>query len=105
MQAFTYDTICSAWKATGLLPYNPTTVLKTLTRIEPSESQDIEELNTPTTLRTPKTLRTVREIKSLYNQINESTTARPDGLLETLTRRRLGKLFKASIGFATDSHI
>jgi len=66
MQAFTHDTICSAWKATGLLPYNPTAVLKTLTRIEPSESQDIEESNIPT-LRTPKTLRTVREIESLYN--------------------------------------
>ena len=85
MQAFTPDTISNAWKATGLLPYNPTAVLKTLTRIEPSESQDIEESNTPTTLRTPKTPRTVREIESLYNQINESTTARPDGLLKTPT--------------------
>ena len=45
MQAFTRDMICSAWKATGLLPYNPTAALKTLTRMEPSESQDIEKLN------------------------------------------------------------
>jgi hypothetical protein len=51
----------------GLLPYNPTTILKILTRIEPSKSQDIEELNIPTTLRTLKTLRTIREIESLYN--------------------------------------
>ena len=105
MQAFTPDTISNAWKATGLLPYNPTAVLKTLTRTEPSESQDKEELNTPTTLRTPKTPRTVREIESLYNRINELTTTRLDGLLETLSRRCLKKLFKASIGFATDSYI
>ena len=67
MQVFTPNTIYSAWKATGLLPYNPTTILKTFTCIEPSESQDIEELNTPTILCTLKTLRTVKEIKSLYN--------------------------------------
>ena len=67
MQAFIHDIIYSAWKAIGLLPYNPTTILKTLTCIEPSKSQDIEELNTPTILRTLKTPRTVREIKSLYN--------------------------------------
>jgi len=85
MQAFTPDTISSAWKATGLLPYNPAAVLKTLTRMEPSESQDTEESNTPTTLRTPKTPRTVREIESLYNQINKSMTMQLDGLLKTPT--------------------
>ena len=105
MQAFTYNMICNAWKATGLLPYNPTAVLKTLTCIEPSESQDIEELNTPIILCTLKTPRTVREVESLYNQINELTTARLDGLLKTPTRRYLKKLFKALIGFATDSYI
>ena len=67
MQAFTTDMICSAWKAIGLLSYNPTAVLKTLTHMEPSESQDIEESNIFTTLRTPKTPRTVREVESLYN--------------------------------------
>ena len=67
MQVFTTDTIYSAWKATGLLLYNPTDVLKTLTRMEPSKSQDIQELNIPTTLYTLKTPRTVREIKSLYS--------------------------------------
>ena len=67
MQVFTPNTIYSAQKATGLLFYNPTAVLKTLTCIEPSKSQDIEELNTPTILHTPKTPKTVREIKSLYN--------------------------------------
>ena len=105
MQAFTPNTIYSAWKAIGLLPYNPTAILKTLTYMEPSKSQDKEELNTPTTLCTLKTLRTIREIKSLYNRINELTTTRLDGLLKTLTRRCLKKLFKALIGFATDSYI
>ena len=105
MQAFTPNTISNAQKATGLLPYNPTTILKTLTRIEPSKSQDKEELNIPTTLRTLKTLRNVREIKSLYNRINELTTTRLNGLLETPTWRYLSKLFKALIGFATDSYI
>jgi acetate kinase len=85
MQAFTPNTIHSAWKAIGFLPYNPTTILKTFTHIKPSESQDIEELNTFPTLHTPKTLRTVREIKSLYNQINELTTVRLNSLLKTPT--------------------
>ena len=67
MQAFTPDIICSAWKATGLLPYNPTAVLKTFTHIEPSKSQDIEKLNIFTILRTLKTLKTIKEIKILYN--------------------------------------
>jgi hypothetical protein len=34
-KAFTYETICNAWKATGLLPYNPTAVLKTLPQTLP----------------------------------------------------------------------
>jgi len=29
IKAFTRKMICNAWKATGLLPYNPTAVLKT----------------------------------------------------------------------------
>jgi hypothetical protein len=37
-KAFTTKTIYSAWKAIGLLLYNPTTVLKTLLRIEASAS-------------------------------------------------------------------
>ena len=37
-KAFTRETICNAWKATGLLPYNPTAVLKTLPNAEPSAS-------------------------------------------------------------------
>ena len=84
MQAFTTDTICSAWKATGLLPSNPTAVLKTFTCMEPSESQDIEELNIPTTLHTLKTPKTIKEIKSLYNQINKLMTTQLNGLLKTL---------------------
>ena len=83
MQAFIPDIISNAWKATGLLPYNPTAVLKTLTHTELPESQDTEESNILTTLHTPKTPRTVREIKSLYNQINKSTTTWLNGLLET----------------------
>jgi len=45
MQAFTLDIICNTWKATGLLPYNPTAALKTFTYTKPSKSQNIEELN------------------------------------------------------------
>jgi hypothetical protein len=56
------DTICRAWKVTGLPPYNPTAVLETLTRTKPSKSQGIEELNIPTTLRTPKTPRTIPKL-------------------------------------------
>ncbi|OCK92532.1 uncharacterized protein K441DRAFT_570348, partial [Cenococcum geophilum 1.58] len=37
-KAFTYKTICNAWKAIGLLPYNLTAVLKTLLNVEPSAS-------------------------------------------------------------------
>jgi hypothetical protein len=37
-KAFTAETICSVWKAIGLLPYNPTAVLKTLQRTEASVS-------------------------------------------------------------------
>ena len=36
VQAFTCETICNVWKATSLLLYNPTAVLKTLLRIEDS---------------------------------------------------------------------
>ena len=44
VQAFTYETICNAWKATGLLLYNPTAVLKTLPRIEDSAGLEIDPL-------------------------------------------------------------
>ena len=71
MQAFTLDMICSAWKATGLLLYNPIIILKTFTYIKPFKSQDIKELNTPITLYTLNTPRTIKETKSLYNQINK----------------------------------
>ena len=66
-KAFTYETIYSAWKATGLLPYNPTAILKTLPRAGPSASleinQSIANIN-PQTLRTPKT---VKDLQSLRN--------------------------------------
>ena len=37
-KAFTHKTIYNAWKAIGLLPYNPITILKTLPHTEPSIS-------------------------------------------------------------------
>ena len=70
-KAFTRETICNAWKATGLLPYNPTAVLKTLPNAEPSASlQSITGVG-PQTPRTPKT---VEDLQSLRDQIAESTT-------------------------------
>jgi len=55
-KAFTHKTICNAWKAIGLLPYNPTAVLKTLPHTGPPASlQSIININ-PQTLRTPKTV-------------------------------------------------
>jgi len=36
VKAFTYKNIYNAWKATNLLPYNPTIILKTLPHIEAS---------------------------------------------------------------------
>ena len=101
-KAFTHKTICNAWKAIGLLPYNPTAVLKTLPHTGPPASlQSIININ-PQTLRTPKT---VEDLQSLRNQIAKSTTKRLDGILESPIQRRLEKLFKAAIGFATNAHI
>ena len=108
VQAFTRETICNAWKATGLLPYNPTAVLKTLPRIEDSTGLETGPLITNTSLqllKTPKTPKTVEDLESLRNQIAESTTERPDGMLESPIQQRLEKLFKAAIGFAADAHI
>ena len=105
VQAFTRKTICNAWKATGLLPYNPTAVLKTLPRIEDSTGLETDPLITNTSLKTPKTPKTVEDLESLRNQIAESTTERPDGMLESPIQQRLEKLFKAAIGFAADAHI
>ena len=41
VKAFTYKTIYSAWKAIGLLLYNPIAILKTLPRIGPSAGLEI----------------------------------------------------------------
>lgn len=76
-KAFTRKTICS-WKATGLLPYNPTAVLKTLPRAEASAGLETDHSIANTTCRTPKTPRTVEDLESLRNQIAESTTERTD---------------------------
>jgi hypothetical protein len=108
VQAFTRKTICNAWKATGLLPYNPTAILKTLLRIENSIGLETDPLITNTSLqllKTPKTPKTVEDLESLRNQIAESTTERPDGMLKSPIQQRLEKLFKAAIGFAADAHI
>jgi len=66
-KAFTYKTICSAWKATGLLLYNPTAVLKTLLRIEASTSPKTSQLIVILDYRTLKTPRTVEDLKFLQN--------------------------------------
>ena len=66
-KAFTAKTICSAWKATGLLPYNPTAVLKTLLRTEASASPKTNQLITIINYQTPKTPKTVEDLKSLQN--------------------------------------
>ena len=104
-KAFTTETICSAWKATGLLPYNPTAVLKTLPRTEASASSETNQLIAIINCRTPKTPKTVEDLESLRNQITESATERTDGMLETPIQRRVEKLFKAAVGFATDAQI
>ena len=82
-KAFTTETICSAWKATGLLPYNPTAVLKTLPRIEASASPKTNQSIVIINCRTPKTPKTVEDLESLRNQITELATERTDGMLET----------------------
>jgi len=46
VKAFTYENVCNAWKATGLLPYNPTAVLKTLLRVEASTGSETNQLIT-----------------------------------------------------------
>ena len=102
VQAFTH---CNAWKATGLLPYNPTAVLKTLPYIKDSAGLETDPLITNTSLQPPKTPKTVKDLEFLRNQIAESTTGRPDGMLESPIQQRLEKLFKATVGFAADTHI
>jgi hypothetical protein len=64
-KAFTYKTIYSAWKAIGLIPYNPTTVLKTLLCIEAFISPKTNQLIIITDRRTLKTPKTVEDLKSL----------------------------------------
>ena len=108
VQVFTYKTIYNAQKATSLLLYNPTTILKTLPRIEASTGLETDPLITNTSLyllKTPKTPKTVEDLKSLRNQIAESTTERPDGMLKSPIQQRLKKLFKAAIGFTANAHI
>ena len=56
-------------------------------------------------LKTPKTPKTVEDLESLQNQIAESTTERPDGMLESPIQQRLKKLFKATIGFIANAYI
>jgi hypothetical protein len=82
-KAFTYKTICNAWKAIGLLPYNPTAVLKTLLYTGPSASLKIDQLIINTNPQTLRTLKTVKDLQSLQNQIAESTTKRLDGMLKS----------------------
>jgi len=65
VQAFTRETICNAWKATSLLPYNPTAVLKTLPHIEDPAGLETDPLITNTSLRTLKTPKIVEDLKSL----------------------------------------
>jgi hypothetical protein len=68
VQAFTYKTICNAWKATGLLPYNPTAVLKTLLYIEDSTGLGMDSLIINMSLqllKTPKMSKTVEDLESL----------------------------------------
>ena len=103
--AFTRKTICSAQKATGLLPYNPTAILKTLPRTEASASPKTTRSIAIINRQTPKTPKTVEDLESLRNQIAELTTERPDGMLKTPIQRRVEKLFKAAVGFATDAQI
>ena len=101
-KAFTYKTIYSAWKAIGLILYNPTAILKTLSRIEAFVSPKTNQSITIIDRRTLKTPKTVEDLKSLRNQITKSTTERPDGILKTPIQQRVKKLFKATISFATN---
>ena len=67
-KAFTTKTIYSAWKAIGLLPYNPTAILKTLLRIEDSIGLEMDLLITNISLyllKIPKTPKIVEDFKSL----------------------------------------
>ena len=105
VQVFTYETIYNAWKATSLLPFNPIAVLKTLLYIEDFTGLKIDPLITNTSLQPLKTPKTMKDLKFLWNQITKSTTSRPDNMLESPTQQRLKKLFKATIGFATNAHI
>ena len=105
VKAFTRKTVCSAWKATGLLLYNPTAVLKTLPRVEASAGSETNQLNTNINFQTPKTPRLIQDLKLLRNQIADSTTEQPNGMLETPILRRVEKLFKAAVGFTTNTHI
>jgi hypothetical protein len=50
IQAFTHKTIYNTWKATGLLPYNPTAVLKILLHIEDSTGLGTDPLIINTSL-------------------------------------------------------
>ncbi|OCK91028.1 DDE-domain-containing protein [Cenococcum geophilum 1.58] len=60
--AFTRETICEAWKATGLLPYNPTAVLKTLPQVGPSAGLETNQLITNINPQTPRTPKTVKDL-------------------------------------------
>jgi DDE superfamily endonuclease len=66
-KAFTCKTICSAWKAIGLMPYNPTAVLKTLLRIEAFASPKTNQSIAIIDRRTLKTPKTIEDLKSLRN--------------------------------------
>lgn len=67
VKAFTRETVCSAWKATGLLLYNPTAVLKTLLRAEASAGSETNQPITNINFQTPKTPRLIQDLKFLQN--------------------------------------
>jgi hypothetical protein len=109
--AFTPENISSAWRGTGLIPYNPTAVLKRLptwketgaekTAFSESygSSQGVEPNPAP-----PKTPKSV-EIENMFAEVQLSRTERPDGLLESPIKCKLEKLFKAAIQARTDADI
>jgi DDE superfamily endonuclease/Tc5 transposase DNA-binding domain len=111
-KAFTAENISSAWRGTGLAPYNQTAVLKRLPTWEETgakktdfsesygSSQGVEPNPAP-----PKTPKSVKEIENLFAEVQLSRTERPDGLLESPVKCKLEKLFKASIQARTDADI
>jgi hypothetical protein len=111
-KTFTKDNVLSAWRSTGLAPYNPTAVLKRLpswveARLEEKTSSDdtLQQAGSGMDLTEVKTPKSARELETLFQAINLSSTARPDGLLESPVKNKLDKLYKSAIQALTEAQI